>query len=101
MVGNCGIFPGRTGPAEPEIGYMIRWSDRGRGFAGETVGAVLEECGRAGLGRVWTTVRAGNTASRRIMQRYGFRVLRAEEDLLFHAADLRGEQLLARTGASM
>ena len=31
MLGNCGLFAGRTGSAEPEIGYEIRRSCQGQG----------------------------------------------------------------------
>ena len=34
-LGNCGLFAGRTGSAEPEIGYEIRRSYQGRGLATE------------------------------------------------------------------
>ena len=33
LIGNCGIFQGRISFEEPEIGYMIRASHRGCGYA--------------------------------------------------------------------
>ncbi|WP_229794517.1 GNAT family N-acetyltransferase [Actinoplanes campanulatus] len=86
LIGNCGVFPGRTGAVEPEIGYLIHWPFQGRGFAGEAVGALLGECRRAGIGRVWATIRERNAASRRIVERHGMSLIRTElEDLLFYA----------------
>ncbi|MEV4347018.1 GNAT family N-acetyltransferase [Actinoplanes sp. NPDC049596] len=94
LIGNCGMLKGRTGYAEPEIGYMIRHSDQGRGFASEAARAVLAECRAAGLKRVWSSIRPANTASRRIVERLGLRVDRTEHDdrgaLLFYVIDLSG-----------
>ncbi|MBF6410875.1 GNAT family N-acetyltransferase [Nocardia farcinica] len=43
LLGNCGVFPRRTGAREPEIGYEIRARDQGHGFAREAATAVLAE----------------------------------------------------------
>lgn len=71
LVGNCGIFPGRTGPNEPEIGYEIRHDCRRLGYATEAAAAVMTECARAGLPRVWATVRPANRASQHVLRRLG------------------------------
>ncbi|MYW07981.1 GNAT family N-acetyltransferase [Streptomyces sp. SID2563] len=86
LVGNCGIFAGRTGRAEPEIGYEVRRSYQGRGLAAEAARAVLGECDGAGIARVWATVRPRNAASLAVAARLG----------LVHAytrTDERGELL--------
>jgi ribosomal-protein-alanine N-acetyltransferase len=92
LVGNCGMLAGRTGPAEPEIGYLIGRAYRGNGYAFEAAEAVLAECRSAGLRRVWSSIRPHNTASRRIVERLGLHVQRSEHDergaLLFYLADL-------------
>jgi RimJ/RimL family protein N-acetyltransferase len=80
LVGNCGILLGRTGAAEPEIGYEIRYDSRGRGYAAEAVTAVMAECARAGVGRVWATVRPANAASLRVLDRIGMTLDHTEED---------------------
>jgi RimJ/RimL family protein N-acetyltransferase len=74
LVGNCGIFVGRTGPIEPEIGYEIRHDRQGRGYASEAAAAVITECAHAGLGRIWATVRPANTASLRVLHRIGMTI---------------------------
>ncbi|MFF7339583.1 GNAT family N-acetyltransferase [Streptomyces sp. NPDC008163] len=90
LVGNCGVFAGRTGRAGPEIGYEIRRSHQGRGLAAEAARAVLAECDAVGIPRVWATIRPRNAASLAVAARLG----------LVHAhtrADERGELLyLAR-----
>jgi ribosomal-protein-alanine N-acetyltransferase len=92
LIGNCGMLKGRTSYAEPEIGYLIRRSHQGRGFAAEAAHAVLDECRAAGLRRVWASIRPHNTPSRRIVERLGMRVDRTEHDgrgaLIFYVADL-------------
>jgi len=80
LVGNCGIFPGRTGADEPEIGYEIRHDRQGHGYATEAAAAVMAECARAGVGRVWATVRPVNGASLRVLDRIGMTRNHAEED---------------------
>ncbi len=80
LVGNCGIFPGRTGIVEPEIGYEIRSEARGVGYASEAASAVIGECARVALPRVWATVRPGNAASLRVLERIGMVFDRREED---------------------
>ncbi|MGW1742740.1 GNAT family N-acetyltransferase [Nocardia sp. NPDC001965] len=72
LLGNCGLFAGRTGADEPEIGYEIRRSHQGRGFASEVARAVLQEAAAGGIPRVWATVRPENAASLRAAARAGF-----------------------------
>jgi RimJ/RimL family protein N-acetyltransferase len=85
LIGNCGMLKGRTGYVEPEIGYLIRASHRGQGYATEAAAAVVQECLLAGLTRVWATIRPANTGSRRVAEGLGMRVDRAETD---HRGDL-------------
>jgi ribosomal-protein-alanine N-acetyltransferase len=47
ILGNCGLFTGRTGSAEPEIGYEIRRSCQGRGLATEGAHARARRTSRA------------------------------------------------------
>lgn len=80
LVGNCGIFAGRTGIIEPEIGYEIRYDRQRRGYATEAATAVIAECARAGLRRVWATVRPANTASLHVLDRIGMTPDHHDED---------------------
>jgi ribosomal-protein-alanine N-acetyltransferase len=93
LIGNCGMLKGRTTFEEPEIGYEIRASHRGRGYATEAAVTVLQQCRAAGLNRVWASIRPHNIASRRIITRLGMHLDRTESDergeLLFYVIDLR------------
>ena len=71
MLGNRGLFAGRTGSAEPEIGYEIRRSCQGRGLATEAARAVLDDALAGGISRVWATIRPHNTASLRVAAKIG------------------------------
>ncbi|MGW0005435.1 GNAT family N-acetyltransferase [Nocardia grenadensis] len=71
LLGNCGVFTGRTGPDDPEIGYEIRQSWQGQGLAGEAARAVLDEALSSGIPRIWATIRPHNTASQRVATRIG------------------------------
>jgi ribosomal-protein-alanine N-acetyltransferase len=89
LIGNCGMLKGRSNFEEPEIGYEIRASHRGRGYATEAAEAVLKQCRAAGLRRVWATVRPHNAASRHIVTRLGMRLDHTgSDDLLFYVIDL-------------
>lgn len=93
LIGNCGMLRGRTSFVEPEIGYEIRASHRGLGYATEAATAVLQQCRTAGLTRVWASIRPHNTASRRIADRLSMRMDHTDSDdrgaLLFYVIDLR------------
>jgi ribosomal-protein-alanine N-acetyltransferase len=71
MLGNCGLFHGRTGRAEPEIGYEIRRSSQGRGLAAEAAQAVLDDALASGIPRVWAAIRPPNTASLHVAAKIG------------------------------
>jgi ribosomal-protein-alanine N-acetyltransferase len=71
ILGNCGLFAGRTGSDEPEIGYEIRRSCQGRGLATDAARAVLDDALASGIGRVWATIRPHNTASLRVAAKIG------------------------------
>jgi [ribosomal protein S5]-alanine N-acetyltransferase len=70
MLGNCGLFIGRTG-TEPEIGYEIRRPEQGRGLATEAARAVLDDGLASGIGRVRATIRPHNHASLRVAGKIG------------------------------
>jgi RimJ/RimL family protein N-acetyltransferase len=71
LLGNCGLFAGRTGSAEPEIGYEIRRSCQSQGLATEAAAAVLDDALASGISRVWATIRPHNTASLRVAAKIG------------------------------
>jgi [ribosomal protein S5]-alanine N-acetyltransferase len=71
LVGTCGLFAGRTGAVEPEIGYEIVPDHRGKGYATEAARAVLAEAEASGVPRVWTTIRPGNCGSLRVAMKIG------------------------------
>ena len=53
------------------IGYSVRPSERGKGYAGYMLSAILPFCREAGLDRVLITCDADNEASRRTILRAG------------------------------
>jgi ribosomal-protein-alanine N-acetyltransferase len=87
------MLKGRTGYAEPEIGYMIAKSRQSRGLATEAAGAVIQECRASNLERVWASIRPHNSASHWIAERLGMRLHRTEADdrgeLHFYVIDLQ------------
>ena len=67
-----------------EIGYLLRRDRWGRGLAREAVGAVLGHCfGAMALHRVQAVIDPENTASRRLVEGFGFRLEGVLRETLF------------------
>jgi RimJ/RimL family protein N-acetyltransferase len=68
-------------PDEPELGYRLMKAAWGQGFAAEASQAVIDHGFRAlGVRRVVASTMTVNTASRRVMEKVGMRLIRT-----FHA----------------
>jgi len=80
MIGNAGLFTGRTGP-HPELGFEIRRDYQRQGYGRESASAVLAEAFRAGFEQVWATVRDWNESSLRALHSLGFERERVEADV--------------------
>ena len=76
------LRPGAEGkPDEPELGYRLRRSAWGRGYASEGSRALVDLAFTdLGASRVYAETMAVNVASRRVMEKAGLRFVR-----LFHA----------------
>lgn len=71
IVGDCGLQPLDGGP-EIEVGYRLRKTHWGQGYATEAAGAALDHgLGRLGLKRIVAIADPANLASRRVMQKIG------------------------------
>jgi ribosomal-protein-alanine N-acetyltransferase len=74
VIGCCGLLLPPDGPPdEPELAFELLRAAQGRGYATEAAGAVLDWACEAGFRRVRAGVRDWNTASRRVLQKLGFR----------------------------
>lgn len=71
-VGYCGVFVGFAGSDEPEIGYELHPSLRGRGLATEAARAVVNAAFTTGRTCLWATTRPDNPASLRILEKLAF-----------------------------
>jgi RimJ/RimL family protein N-acetyltransferase len=82
FVGWFHLRPGEgAGPGEPELGYRLRRSVWGRGYATEGSRALIDKAfAELGAERVYATTMVVNTASRRVMEKAGLRYVRT-----FHA----------------
>ncbi|MFD0021751.1 GNAT family N-acetyltransferase [Streptomyces sp. NPDC058382] len=72
FIGYCGLIIGRSTVEEPEIAYELFQRVHGRGYATEAAGAVLGAAIATGRKRLWSTVRAWNTPSLRVLEKLGF-----------------------------
>src|ERR1700751_3356646 len=91
VIGYCGLTIHRNGsPAEPELAYELLRAAHGRGYATEAGRAVVTWASEAGYRRLWAGVWDWNAASRRVLEKLGFRETgRAQPDSVY------GQSLLA------
>jgi ribosomal-protein-alanine N-acetyltransferase len=84
VIGYCGLIEGGRGSdEEPELAFeMLRrvWC---QGYATEASLAVLDWARSFGYKRLWATVWAWNTASRRVLAKVGFTEVRKELDAVY------------------
>jgi RimJ/RimL family protein N-acetyltransferase len=74
IVGSIGLFHADWEVRSAEIGYGVRASQRGKGYATEALAAVARwALTEAGIQRAWLTANTDNTASIRVAEKAGFR----------------------------
>lgn len=74
VIGYCGlVFHGNGSPDDPELAYELLRAAHGWGYATEAGRAVVTWASEAGYRRLWATVRDWNVASRRVLEKLGFR----------------------------
>jgi RimJ/RimL family protein N-acetyltransferase len=81
LVGRIGLAYHRLWPGDPEVGWLVDLSRQGRGLATEGGGACVDYAlGELGCDRVVSICTPENTASRRVMEKLGFRILQRIHD---------------------
>jgi [ribosomal protein S5]-alanine N-acetyltransferase len=85
VIGYCGLtIHGNGSPDEPELAYELLRAAHGRGYATEAGRAVVTWASEAGYRRLWAGVWDWNVASRRVLEKLGFReVGRVEPDSVY------------------
>ena len=74
VIGYCGLtVHGNGSPDEPELAYELLRAAHGCGYATEAGRAVVTWVSEAGYGQLWAGVRDWNVASRRVLEKLGFR----------------------------
>jgi ribosomal-protein-alanine N-acetyltransferase len=74
VIGYCGlIIHGNGSPDEPELAYELLRAAYGCGYATEAGRAVVRWASAAGYRRLWAGVWDWNVASRRVLEKLGFR----------------------------
>ncbi|GAA4422235.1 hypothetical protein GCM10023169_16310 [Georgenia halophila] len=80
FAGTCGVFLGERCGDDPEIGYEVDVAHRGKGFALEAADAVTQAAHSVGHARLWATIRPRNIASKRVVERIGYQLVRRQPD---------------------
>ena len=74
VIGYCGLtLQGNGTPDEPELAYELLRAAHGWGYATEAGRAVITWASEAGYRRLWAGVWDWNLASRRVLDKLGFR----------------------------
>lgn len=74
VIGYCGLtIHGNGSPDEPELAYELLRAAHGLGYATEAGRAVVTWASEAGYRRLWAGVWDWNVASRRVLEKLGFR----------------------------
>ncbi|MDR6868495.1 RimJ/RimL family protein N-acetyltransferase [Microbacterium resistens] len=74
VIGYCGVvFAGNGSPEDPELAFELLRAVHGNGYATEAGQAVIGWARVAGYRRLWATVWDWNIASRRVLEKLGFR----------------------------
>jgi ribosomal-protein-alanine N-acetyltransferase len=74
VIGYCGLVFSENEPAdEPELAFEVLSAFHNSGYATEAGAAVIAWAGEAGYGRLWASVWDWNVASRRVLEKLGFR----------------------------
>ncbi len=84
IIGEIRLRPTITQPYEKylgHIGYNIRWSQRGKGYAARQLALVLVEAHRLKLPGVMLTILGENPASARVIEKNGGKLLQEVENL--------------------
>ena len=86
-IGGIG-FKGRPDAGSVEVGYGLAPSARGHGYAAEALAALLNLAADHGLARVVADTTEDNIASRRTLERAGFRHVGTDGNLFLYEAVL-------------
>ena len=74
IIGYCGLTAQGNGPPdEPELAYELLQAVHNRGYATEAGHAIVAWASATGHRRLWAGVWNWNTASRRVLEKLGFR----------------------------
>jgi [ribosomal protein S5]-alanine N-acetyltransferase len=74
VIGYCGlVFSGNGSKEEPELAFELLRAAHNHGYATEAGRAVITWAGEAGYRRLWAGVWDWNVASRRVLEKLGFR----------------------------
>jgi RimJ/RimL family protein N-acetyltransferase len=91
-IGYCALIVGRGSLDEPELAFELLARFHGHGYATEAAQALVAAAAATGRHRVWSTVRAWNTPSFRVLEKIGFRrdhsVTDDRGDLVYLVRDL-------------
>ena len=103
-VGSCGIMfadglhSATMKPGEAEIGYWIGKPYWGQGFIPEAVKALLSRCfNELALDAVWCGYYEGNSKSKRVCEKSGFKFHHTNRDILSPLGDKRTEHFYLMT----
>lgn len=89
VIGYCGLTAhGNGSPDEPELAFELLRAVHGVGYATEAGHAVVDSAAEADVPRLWASVWDWNVASRRVLEKLGFRETGRVERTSIHGRSL-------------
>lgn len=88
VIGYCGLVADPEHADEPELAFELLAAEHGQGFATEAAAAVVHRAREAGIPRLRAGVWDWNTASRRVLEKLGFREVGADGPTSEHGRTL-------------
>ena len=72
FIAYCGLIVGRASWDQPEMAFELFRRAHGHGYATEAGEAIVAAAAETGRARLWSTVRAWNQPSLRVLEKLGF-----------------------------
>ncbi|MBI1358610.1 MAG: GNAT family N-acetyltransferase [Acidobacteria bacterium] len=100
LIGDCAFHCPAEDIAQAEIGFNLTAGLRGRGYASEAVGLLVDWLFSArGKRRIFAVTDRRNEPSRRLLRRLGFCAVPAAYRLVYFKGEWEGEAVYERTAA--
>lgn len=97
-IGYVGLVSGDQGP---ELAFELLSAHHGQGLATEAANAMVDYAQAIGMDELWASVWDWNVASRRVLEKLGFREVSAIPDVALQATNIMTWRRLGANGTAL